>query len=50
MPPHVYVTVESAVLNASSPTLFPSRAWIDGKAKDIITFLYFSFESWSSRL
>ncbi len=31
-------------------TLFPSRAWTDGKTKDIINCLYFNFESWSSRL
>ncbi len=31
-------------------TLFPSRAWTDGKTKDIINCLYFYFESWSSRL
>ncbi len=31
-------------------TLFPSRAWTDGKTKDIINCLYFSFESWSSWL
>ncbi len=30
--------------------LFPSRAWTDGKTKDIINGLYFNFESWSSRL
>ncbi len=32
------------------PTLFPSRAWTDGKTKDIINCLYIHFESWSSRL
>ncbi len=32
------------------PTLFPSRAWTDGKTKDIINCLYIYFESWSSRL
>ncbi len=26
------------------------RGWTDGKTKDIINCLYFSFESWSSRL
>ncbi len=31
-------------------TLFLSRAWTDGKTKDIINNLHFSFESWSSRL
>ncbi len=31
-------------------TLFPSRAWTDGKTKDIINCLYFHFKSWSSRL
>ncbi len=31
-------------------TLFPFQAWTDGKTKDIINCLYFSFESWSSRL
>ncbi len=31
-------------------TLFRSRAWTDGKTKDIINFFYFSFESWSSQL
>ncbi len=31
-------------------TLFPSRAWTDGKTKDIINCLYIYFESWSSRL
>ncbi len=31
-------------------TLFPSRAWTDGKTKDIINCLYFNFESWSSWL
>ncbi len=31
-------------------TLFPFRAWTDGKTKDIINCLYIYFESWSSRL
>ncbi len=31
-------------------TLFPFQAWTDGKTKDIINCLYFSFESWSSQL
>ncbi len=31
-------------------TLFPSRAWTDGKTKDIINCLYVYFERWSSRL
>jgi len=31
-------------------TLSPFLAWTDGKTKDIINCLYFSFESWSSRL
>ncbi len=31
-------------------TLFLSRAWTDGKTNNIINFLYFNFESWSSRL
>ncbi len=31
-------------------TLFPTRAWTDGKTKDIINCLYFYFESWSSQL
>ncbi len=26
-------------------TIFPSQAWIDGKAKDIINGLYYNFES-----
>ncbi len=30
-------------------TLFPSRAWTDGKTNDIINCLYIYFESWSSR-
>ncbi len=30
-------------------TLFLSRAWTDGKTKDIINCLYIYFESWSSR-
>ena len=58
-------TVESAVLtvrglctaNTYDPhhcvchaTLFPFRAWTDGKTKDIINCLYIYFERWSSRL
>ncbi len=31
-------------------TLFLSRAWTNGKTKDIINCLYIYFESWSSRL
>ncbi len=31
-------------------TLFPSRAWTDGKTKDIINCLYIYFESWNSWL
>ncbi len=31
-------------------TLFSSRAWTDGKTKDIINCLYIHFESWSLRL
>ncbi len=31
-------------------TLFPFRAWTDGKTKVIINYLYFSFKSWSSQL
>ncbi len=31
-------------------TLFPSQVWTDGKTKDIINWLYFNFESWSTRL
>ncbi len=31
-------------------TLFTSRAWTDGKIKDIINCLYYNYESWSSGL
>ncbi len=31
-------------------TLFPFRAWTDGKTKDIINCIYIYFERWSSRL
>ncbi len=42
-----YIRASSLRLSA---TLFPSRAWTDGKTKDIINCLYIYFESWSSRL
>ncbi len=43
----LFVNIHHCICHA---TLFPSRAWTDGKTKDIINCLYFNFESWSSRL
>ncbi len=36
-----------SIITVCHVTLFPSRAWTDGKTKDIINYLYFNFESWS---
>ncbi len=44
------VQTHTCFITVSVTWLFPSRAWTDGKTKDIINCLYFSFEGWSSRL
>ncbi len=44
------VQTHTSFITVCHVTLFPSRAWTDGKTKDIINCLYIYFESWSSRL
>ncbi len=44
------VQTHMGFITVSHATLFPSRALIDGKTKDIIYCLSYNFESWSSRL
>ncbi len=44
------VQTHTSIITVCHVTLFPSRAWTDGKTKDIINCLYIYFESWSSWL
>ncbi len=39
------VQTHTSFITVCHATLFPSRAWTDGKTKDIINCLYFYFES-----
>ncbi len=47
---HITTAACGSFICVCHANLFPSRAWTDGKTKDIINCLYFNFESWSSRL
>ncbi len=38
--------IHKSIITECHATQFPSQAWTDGKTKDIINCLYFSFESW----